>query len=212
MKSWYLRVSPFGVPLFLHVSAIIMLALIAMITGIVGALVVFPLVVVSIAAHEYAHVWAGQRCGIGFTCVEIFALGGIAKMGSDVYILNPRSEILTALAGPAASLALGLPLMVVAPENSLLALVAVFNVAVGVFNLLPAFPMDGGRVLRAILHTRFGFAAATSAAAITTYVLAAVAAVAGIVLIHSLWIAIIMAFICFGAYQENKQVQDGQLN
>lgn len=127
--------------------------------GLVG----FVGLAASIVAHEMAHALVARRYGMPIRGITLFLFGGIAEMEEEP--ASPRGEALMAIAGPLMSLALaaacfgaalalshpGLapwPIALVAPVLSYLAFI---NGLLAVFNLVPAFPLDGGRVLRALL-------------------------------------------------------------
>ncbi|MGO8919081.1 MAG: site-2 protease family protein [Stellaceae bacterium] len=112
----------------------------------------------SIVFHEMAHALVARRYGIPIVGITLFIFGGVAEMKGEPE--NARSEFLMALAGPVASLALALALYCLvrwSPEAMPVAAGGVFrylaliNAALAVFNLIPAFPLDGGRMLRAAL-------------------------------------------------------------
>ena len=109
----------------------------------------------SVLAHELSHALVARRFGLRVHGITLFIFGGTTSIDSDSR--NPREEALIALAGPATSLVLGLGFIGLAaaiaqPQASALAgWLGVINLALGAFNLIPGFPMDGGRVLRALL-------------------------------------------------------------
>lgn len=127
--------------------------------------------------HEMGHVFAARRYGIRTPEVTLLPIGGVAAL--ERMPEKPSQEIVVALAGPAVNLAIAAVLIVLLGarfggqeiasleqvQNGWLAQLAAANVALVVFNLIPAFPMDGGRVLRAVLATRMGFVRATRIAA-----------------------------------------------
>ena len=126
--------------------------------------------------HEFGHAFAARRCGIGTPDITLFPFGGVARI--ERMPENPRQEIFIALAGPAVNVVIASLLWVllaifaraVQPEQmglagSLAVEVMSVNVVLLLFNLIPAFPMDGGRVLRALLATRLDHARATRIAA-----------------------------------------------
>ena len=113
-----------------------------------------------ILAHELAHSVVAVRSGIPVRSITLFVLGGVASISREAE--RPGTEVLMALAGPACSLAIGLACGAawfatggndgeVSAYRDLLFWVASLNVMLGGFNLLPGFPMDGGRVLRAAI-------------------------------------------------------------
>jgi Zn-dependent protease len=120
---------------------------------------------VSLLLHEFGHAIAARRFGIPVHSVELFALGGAAKMIG--FTRRPRDEFIMASAGPAVSLAfaaltagayaaLRYAFDVEPPLPDVLWHVAVLNLATVAFNLLPAYPLDGGRVLQGILWHMMG--------------------------------------------------------
>ena len=118
----------------------------------------------SLLVHELAHAVAARRHGVGVRRVELWALGGTAEFATEPP--TPRADLVIAAAGPLAGMAvavltaavalvataLGLPPLVVAP----LVWLALADTVVAVVNLVPAAPLDGGRVLRAALWSRTG--------------------------------------------------------
>jgi len=174
-----------GVDLKVHVTFLLILLLFGYrgwsFGGLAGAamsvawvLAVFACVVL----HEFGHVLMARRFGIGTRDVVLLPIGGVARL--EYFPTKPKQEFLIALAGPAVTLAIATVLyglvMVQRAEppalSSLLTLANsfVFNLLVAnvyllVFNLIPAFPMDGGRVLRAALSNRLGLLKGTRIAA-----------------------------------------------
>jgi Zn-dependent protease len=128
--------------------------------GILAALLFFG----SILAHEMSHAVVAQRVGMRVEGITLWLLGGVSRLEGRVP--GPRAELAIAVSGPAVSVALGLifaGLTVASVELGLHGLViAVFgwlafiNLLLGLFNLLPAAPLDGGRVLTALLWLRHG--------------------------------------------------------
>jgi Zn-dependent protease len=167
----------FGVPVYLNASWLLLAALVTLTYGQVvrrtldlspgaGYLVGFGFVLcllVSVLLHELGHALTARKYGIGVRGITLELLGGYTEMDHDAP--SPKVELLVALAGPAVSLGLGgaaAGLTVGATSGTLLhqlALqLAVSNIVVAVFNVLPGLPLDGGRALRAavwaISHNR----------------------------------------------------------
>ena len=123
--------------------------------AIAGALGLFA----SVLVHELAHALMARRDGVPVRSITLFLFGGVAEMAHDPE--RPRAEMRMAIVGPLASAVLALALWGLAELGAsaawpvalvgVLAYLAAINMVVAVFNLLPAFPMDGGRVLRAAL-------------------------------------------------------------
>ncbi|MAW61205.1 MAG: hypothetical protein CMJ94_10270 [Planctomycetes bacterium] len=118
------------------------------------------LALASLLAHEFAHAWAARRLGVRVFDVRIGPLGGMARM--EGVSTRPEIELRVAAAGPAVNLLLaGLFLLVPGHIGTGGTLI---NLVFGLGNLIPAFPLDGGRVLRAWLAMRAPLLAATRAA------------------------------------------------
>jgi Zn-dependent protease len=121
------------------------------------AVVAALLSVISLYGHELAHALVARAFGIPVRTISLFLLGGMAHITRESP--SPRAEFLIAIAGPAASLTVGLvaallswSLWDVAPPVAALGLwLATMNIPLAIFNLVPAYPLDGGRVLRAVL-------------------------------------------------------------
>lgn len=136
-----------------------------------AALVSSALGFTSIVLHELGHSLVAQAFGLRVRSITLFLFGGVAQLESEPR--KPAHELWIALAGPAVSIALGagaLALAGLAPDATLahesLAWLGRMNLALGIFNLAPGFPLDGGRVLRAIVWAITGdFARATRTAA-----------------------------------------------
>jgi len=152
------------------------------IIGVAGAVGLF----FSVAVHELGHAYAAKRYGIGTESITLWIFGGLAALES-----MPKEwdrEFWIAVAGPITSVALGgvfFGLLQVVPGGLPLVVfvvgwLAVINVVLAIFNMVPAFPMDGGRVLRALLSRGFSYARATQIAARIGTIFALVFAVIGI--------------------------------
>ena len=145
----------------------------AALEGVVFLVLIFACVL----AHEFGHIFAARRYGIRTPEVTLWPIGGVASL--ERIPEKPSEELVVALAGPAVNVVIALAIVLVLgatldeavltdlenPRAQLLARVAAANVFLVVFNLIPAFPMDGGRVLRALLAMRMGRAEATRVAA-----------------------------------------------
>ena len=204
------RLSPFGVPLVIHFTAGIWLLLLVGPFGLLAAIAMTLVIMLSVVAHEYGHVWAAQRLGIGTRVVMLHGFGGAAISDEPFIFHPPGTEVKVALAGPAVSVVLaGLGYLgaYLFAKVSVVGLVFSYmffiNTLLAVFNLLPIFPMDGGRVLRGLLTNRLGAAKAVSAAAITTYVFGTGIAALGLAS-GNVMLALIMGAVMFMAYRERK--------
>ena len=151
-----------GVPIRLHftffiiaIAYIIMGAVSLGLTGAVMAVTLISMLFGSVLLHEMGHAAMARRFGIGTRAITLHLLGGLASIEREPE--TPKEEIYIALAGPAVNLVLfilSLPLVYFQlPGASDIALI---NAVMGIFNLFPAYPMDGGRVLKALLQMRYG--------------------------------------------------------
>ena len=166
----------------------------------------------SVLLHELAHCWWLARVGGRAKSITLLMIGGVTE--AEELPRDPRREAGIAMAGPATSLAAGAVTAALAPLAMYLKMpstaFALFflgrlNLGLGVFNLLPAFPMDGGRVLRGLLLRRKSAVEATRVAANLGKVFAAAFAVVGFVTANL--ILILIAFFGFvGAAAEEQQV------
>ena len=166
--------------------------------------------------HEFGHVLAARRYGIQTPDITLLPIGGVARL--ERIPEQPGQELLVALAGPAVNLVIAgllylafggfVPaegLEVANPGVGLMARLAMVNLFLAVFNLIPAFPMDGGRVLRALLAYRLGYARGTQIAASVGQAVAF-----GLGLLGLFWnplLIFIALFVYLGASSEAHAVQ-----
>lgn len=141
--------------------------------GVVFMLLLFACVV----AHEFGHVFMARRFGIATPDVTLLPIGGLARL--ERIPERPYEEFLVAIAGPLVNVVIAFGLVAVAGARldvgdlaavesakiSMIDRLAAVNLFLALFNMIPAFPMDGGRILRALLATRLGFVRATEIAA-----------------------------------------------
>ncbi len=122
--------------------------------GVAGMIGLF----VSIVLHELSHSLVARRFGIPMHGITLFIFGGVAEMSDQPQ--NPKSELLMAIAGPIMSVIIGLALLGIdnafgagwpKPVHGVLVYLGFLNLILAGFNMLPAFPLDGGRVLRSLL-------------------------------------------------------------
>jgi Zn-dependent protease/CBS domain-containing protein len=123
------------------------------IKGALAALMLF----FSVAFHELAHSFVAKKYKISIESITLFIFGGVAQMKGEPP--HPKAEFRIAIAGPLSSLFLSavfffLSLNTAGGVKSLFAYLAQLNMIIGIFNLIPGFPMDGGRVLRSIIWER----------------------------------------------------------
>ncbi|HKN47574.1 MAG TPA: site-2 protease family protein [Candidatus Polarisedimenticolia bacterium] len=131
----------------------------AWVMGIVAGLLLFA----SVLVHELSHALLARRAGIDVPRIRLFLFGGVSEMASEPR--EPRAELRIAAAGPLTSIGLAALFWLISASGFAALLpggqpvveyLALINLALGLFNLLPGFPLDGGRILRAWLWSRHG--------------------------------------------------------
>ncbi|QCP91776.1 site-2 protease family protein [Haloarcula marismortui] len=165
----------------------------------------------SVALHELGHAWAAMRYGLRVEAITLWILGGLASLEAIPKEWN--RELVIALAGPAVSILTGLACyaaLFALPASAQVTLfvigwLAVTNIFLAVFNMLPAFPMDGGRVLRALLARTRPYATATRIAARIGTGFAVLFAVVG-VLSFSPLLLLLALFVYGAASSESRTV------
>jgi len=155
----------FGFPVEVNLSFLLLLALVFVWWGGLAGVLVVGLAFGSVLLHELGHALVARRLGVHVSGIELSFFGGAAKM-----VQMPRSadhEIAIAAAGPAVSLVLGGAglglgaLLHAPPLGPLFGMIGWINLVLATFNLIPALPMDGGRILRALLTRKMDFVRAT---------------------------------------------------
>ena len=166
----------------------------------------------SVVLHELAHALYGRRHGAVVQDITLLMIGGVSQMTE--LPRKSRDEAVMAFAGPLTSLALGAALWALALPfrgshfdlHFALLNLGRLNLILGAFNLIPAFPMDGGRILRATLSPKLGLGRATRIAAWLGRALAVGFAILGL-LGGNLILVFIAAFVWMGAGAESQQTQ-----
>lgn len=169
----------------------------------------------SVLLHEFAHSFAAMKEGIAVRSITLLPIGGVSAF-EDIPS-DPKAEFKITIVGPLTNFVLGLPLLVLVlfdlvPEilpqfDAFVAAFAYVNVAIGLFNLLlPAFPMDGGRILRSLLATRMGRVRATRYASVVGRGIAVLMGIFGLLTFGTGgWLLLLIAFFIFtGATEEER--------
>lgn len=176
-----------GIPIKLHVSLLVIVFIFVNRFGLLMGLLLEVGFAASIVLHELGHSIVAIRKGCRVRQITLMFIGGAAQM--ERIPTKPLDEFLMAVAGPAVSVALGAACLTTGPHLPLppvvggyfnvVQLLGYINVGLAVFNLLPSFPMDGGRVLRAILARKMGRLRATFVAARLGKIMAIIFGLAG---------------------------------
>lgn len=225
--KWSIRIGKlFQIPVYIHVTFLLFLVWIGIllwhqgnslgagIEGILFILTIFACVVL----HELGHALTARRYGIPTRDITLLPIGGVARL--ERMPDDPRQELWVALAGPAVNVLIAATLFVVARalasstpslsnmgvlSGSFLDRIIFVNIFLVLFNLLPAFPMDGGRVLRALMATRMEYTRATHLAAVVGQSMAFLFGFIG--LFYNPLLIFIALFVWIGAAQEASMVQ-----
>lgn len=223
--------SVMGIPIKLHITFLLILPFIAFAfatspaplgfsnvpdlwirigLSLIGAILLFVCVLI----HELAHSYIAVHNGIKIGGITLFLFGGVSEM-EDIP-RNPGVEMLMAFVGPAISVVLGVifaAIYFLVPGmrdpasyiGTMIALLAYMNIALGIFNILPAFPMDGGRVLRGFLAERMPYIRATRIAVSVGKLFAYILALIGLLTWPvGLWFIVIALFIYMAASEEER--------
>ncbi len=214
--KWSWKLGRFaGIDAYVHASFLLLVAWAAWAafqgagTGLAALMGVVFLVGVfaSVLLHEFGHALTARRYGIRTRRIVLWPIGGVAQLEGEPR--SPRQELYIALAGPAVNFAIATALFGVVslaglPASGLLGSLMVANLVLGLFNLVPAFPMDGGRVLRAVLATRLGGGRATEIAVKVGKFAAAGFVIAG--LFGNPMLMLVGAFVWFAASAEGRHI------
>jgi Zn-dependent protease len=224
--KWSWKIGEFaGISVYMHATFLLLLgwvafthwqdeqSLAAVVSGVAFVLALFACVV----AHEYGHALTARRYGIRTREITLLPIGGVARL--ERMPDDPRQELWVALAGPAVNVVIAAGLLawllitsslvpvdqIDVGRGSFLERLMVVNLFLMGFNLLPAFPMDGGRVLRAVLAQRKEYTRATHVAANVGQGMAFLFGFAG--LFGNPMLLFIAFFVWIGAAQESSAVQ-----
>ena len=179
-----------GIDLYIHATFLLVFLFIPQVRAggvqAIEAILLICSVFGCVLLHELGHALMARRFGIGTVDITLYPIGGVARL--QRMPRAPGAELLIALAGPAVNFAIAAVIVallfgsaaafgLVWSMDSFFVELLLINLGLGLFNLIPAFPMDGGRVLRALLSTAVGRARATRMASIVGQVLAAAFAI-----------------------------------
>lgn len=209
----------FNVPVRIHWSILLTMLLVGYnayttepsFTSVMFSTLLMSTLYISVLAHEFGHVLVARRYGVVTHDVILNALGGAARISGIPR--DGRQEALVGIAGPAVSFIIGVVAILVSlllgalPGSFFLFAVGFVNLFVGVFNLIPALPSDGGRIIRGLLSHKIGMRKATYYATMLSYCTCASLLAAGVVFADVMLI-IIGLFLGSQAYAEYNAVND----
>ncbi len=228
MKGAYRLGRVAGVDIFVHWTFLLLLAWVAGnqfteggVTGALRSMALILAVFFCVVLHEFGHALAARLFGVPTKDITLLPIGGVARMERTPR--DPRQELAIALAGPMVNVLiatlllagiwfLGDPAHLLSAGAGNLPFVVMllwFNVVVVFFNMLPAFPMDGGRVLRALLAMRMNYLKATQVAASVGQFVAVAFVVIG--LMSNWMLALVGVFVYLGAQGEAASVRIHEL-
>ena len=214
-----------GIQLALHGSFLLLLAYVGWegwrdggLEGAAWSVAILAAFFTCVVLHELGHCFTAMRFGIGVRRILLMPIGGMAEFESIPR--QPSRELLMTLAGPAVNFVIAgvLWLAVGSPETwdfsayaadpvGFAHLLLHWNLLMGLFNLVPVFPMDGGRIFRALLATKLPYLRATFWAATVGKILAVTAALVAILWLDRYLTAVLFAFIFFAGEAEYRAVQ-----
>ena len=225
--NWSFRLgSVLGIPIRVHFTFLILLAVLSFseasrsgASAGLGSLLFMVLLFSCVLLHELGHCVVARRFGVTITSITLYPFGGIAVLNEIPR--EPSREIQIAIAGPmvnfliAAGLYLGIDILRPAPPlqlssldgADLLASLFAANLSLGLFNLIPAYPLDGGRILRGILATRMPYLNATHWAARVGKGIGLLFVLGGILgwdLFQSWWLPVLGVFLYIMANSEEQ--------
>ena len=219
--KWSLKLGTYrGIPVYIHATFVLIILWVALshwmqghdfattLSGIFFVLLIFAIVVL----HEFGHALMAQKYNIKTRDITLLPIGGVARL--EKMPDEPKQELWVALAGPAVNVILAIALFVVlfftssmeplktlsVTGGNLLERLMVINIFLAAFNMLPAFPMDGGRVVRALLAMRLEYTRATQIAASIGQGMALLFGLVGI--FGNPFLLFIAFFVWIGAGQE----------
>ena len=224
--KWSIKIGRvLGIDVFMHFTFVLLISWVAYANWRQGQSVAAAVAGVSfilalflcVVRHEFGHALSARRYGIRTRDIILLPIGGLARL--ERIPTKPIQELWVALAGPAVNVAIAIGLFVwlkitatLEPMSSLtlttgpfLERLMIANLFLVVFNLIPAFPMDGGRVLRALLATRQDYSRATQTAAFIGQGIAVIFGFFG--LFYNPFLLFIAFFVWIGAAQEASMAQ-----
>ena len=210
-----------GIPVQVHVTFLLLMGWIALQRGGIAAVAMLLLIFACVVLHELGHALAARRYGIATRDITLLPIGGVARL--ERMPDKPTQELVVAVAGPAVNVVIAGALALIphgldrpsvdaVTKGSIVESLFVTNVLMILFNMIPAFPMDGGRVLRALLAMRLSYERATRIASGIGQIVALLFGVAGVFGVPGfhppdLLLVFIALFVFLAAGEERTVVQ-----
>ncbi len=224
--KWSWKIGEFaGIAVNIHATFLLIILWIISVTwtaestwiDIVNAIIFILALFACVLLHEFGHALAARRFGIGTRDITLYPIGGIARL--ERMPEKPLQELWVAVAGPLVNVGIAallfgwlylsasvIPIDTVGIDHgSMAARLMIVNVFLVLFNLIPAFPMDGGRVLRALLAIKLPYERATRIASWVGQGMALIFGIWGIY--NNPFLIVIALFVWIGATQESSMVQ-----
>jgi Zn-dependent protease/CBS domain-containing protein len=211
--------SAWGIPIELHITFILLIAAVFILSVPTQQFYTFFIVLflfVFVVFHELAHSVIARNYGIKVRKIILYPIGGVSEI--EEIPDNPSQEWRMAVGGPLTSLVLGVALLgislLISPQSltiytfttitgNFLTDLAILNILLGAFNLIPAFPMDGGRVFRALLAERLKYSDATRYAVYIGKIFGIAMVLIGFV--YNFLLILVGIFVYIGASEEAEQ-------
>ena len=219
MRYSFKITSAWGIPIELHITFILLIAAVLILSIPTQQFYTFFIVLflfVFVVFHELAHSIVARHYGIRVRKIILYPIGGVSEI--EEIPDNPSQEWRMAVAGPLTSLVLGASLLAVSLfalqqafsiytfttiTGNFLTDLATLNILLGAFNLIPAFPMDGGRVFRALLAERLKYSDATRYAVYLGKIFGIAMVIIGV--LYNFLLILVGIFVYIGASEEAEQ-------
>lgn len=221
-----------GIGLFIHWSFLLLIAWVLLLNAQLGnnveqltwSLLFVLAIFACVTLHEFGHALTARRFGIEAKQIVLLPIGGVASI--ERFPASPTQELLISLSGPLLNLAMAIGLRLIFPQQTALPedwsrvsiaygpdfLLNLYlaNIAIFLFNMIPAFPLDGGRVLRALLAYKLNYIRATTIVTVAGKVLAALLIAVAILTLNP-WPLIVGIFIMLAAGTEENYLRIREL-
>ncbi len=165
---------------------------------------------ISVFLHEFSHVFVSNKIGLDMIEIEMFPFGGVAKSKESFWI-STIDEIFISIAGPIMNFVIVIIFIFinkVAPNINIIEIIIKANLIIGLFNVLPIFPLDGGRILRSYISSKIGYKNGTIKLVYITYAISILSIIYGLItfVMHGkgIYLIFISLFILLAARKEKK--------